>query len=245
MPTAIFPAWLHILSIISLVVAIACSAVIVADETRRRQHMWIMNLVWPLCALFGSLLWLAFYWRDGRGMTPEQMQEMKTGESMGDDTPMAIAVAKGSSHCGAGCALGDIIAEWLAFAVPSVAVAFGWRSLFGEKMFAVWVLDYLVAFALGVAFQFFTIAPMRHLSVGKGIVAALKADAASITAWQVGMYGFMAVAQFLWFRPLYGAMASVHQPEFWLAMQIAMLCGFATSYPVNWLLVRAGLKEKM
>ena len=28
-------------------------------------------------------------------------------------------------------------------------------------------------------------------------------------------------------------------------MQIAMLCGFATAYPVNWWLLRIGLKEKM
>ena len=34
-------------------------------------------------------------------------------------------------------------------------------------------------------------------------------------------------------------------PEFWFAMQIAMLCGFATAYPMNWLLIRTGIKEKM
>jgi hypothetical protein len=28
-------------------------------------------------------------------------------------------------------------------------------------------------------------------------------------------------------------------------MQIAMLAGFLTSYPVNWWLLRAGIKEKM
>ena len=28
-------------------------------------------------------------------------------------------------------------------------------------------------------------------------------------------------------------------------MQLAMLCGFATAYPVNWWLIRRGLKEKM
>jgi len=28
-------------------------------------------------------------------------------------------------------------------------------------------------------------------------------------------------------------------------MQIAMLIGFLTAYPVNWWLLRAGLKEKM
>ncbi len=28
-------------------------------------------------------------------------------------------------------------------------------------------------------------------------------------------------------------------------MQIAMLCGFVTSSPVNWMLVRTGVKEAM
>ncbi|MGH7951816.1 MAG: DUF4396 domain-containing protein [Limisphaerales bacterium] len=28
-------------------------------------------------------------------------------------------------------------------------------------------------------------------------------------------------------------------------MQIAMVAGFLTSFPVNWLLVRRGIKEKM
>jgi Domain of unknown function (DUF4396) len=33
--------------------------------------------------------------------------------------------------------------------------------------------------------------------------------------------------------------------EFWFTMQIAMICGFLTSYPFNWRLLRRGLKEKM
>ena len=40
-------------------------------------------------------------------------------------------------------------------------------------------------------------------------------------------------------------MAEVPTPEFWFLMQIAMLGGFVTAYPVNWWLIRAGLKEKM
>jgi hypothetical protein len=96
-------------------------------------------------------------------------------------------VAKGASHCGAGCTLGDIIAEWAAFA--TIAIWFGWHNLFAERMFAVWIPDFILAFGIGVVFQYFTIAPMRGLSVGKGIVAAVKADIASISAWQIGMYG--------------------------------------------------------
>ena len=158
---------------------------------------------------------------------------------------MAIAVAKGTSHCGAGCALGDLIVEWAAFALPGIATAFGYRSLFRERMIATWIPDYLVAFAIGIAFQYFAIAPMRDLSLREGIVAAVKADAASITSWQVGMYGAMALAQFVWLRPAYGATAPVDTPEFWFVMQLAMLGGFATSYPMNWWLVRVGIKERM
>jgi hypothetical protein len=87
-------------------------------------------------------------------------------------------------------------------------------GLFRQKIFAVWVLDYIVAFGIGIAFQYFTIKPVQNLSVGGGIVAALKADAASITGWQVGMYGMMAMIQFLWLRPFYGTTARANRPEF-------------------------------
>ncbi|WP_234028977.1 DUF4396 domain-containing protein [Aurantiacibacter spongiae] len=158
---------------------------------------------------------------------------------------MWASVAKGASHCGAGCTLGDIIAEWSAFAVPVIATWFGYRWLFAEEILAIWVLDYIVAYAIGIVFQYFTIKPMRDVSVGEGIWQAIKADTLSITSWQVGMYGVMALAQFVWFRQAYGGTAAVDRPEFWFAMQVAMLGGFLTAYPTNWILIRKGLKEKM
>ncbi|MBR0553781.1 DUF4396 domain-containing protein [Sphingomonadaceae bacterium LXI357] len=230
----IFPAWLHTLATISLVLGFVCAAYIAIDEVRHPQKMWIMNLVWPLTALFGSVVWLAFYQSFGRN-----------DGSQSDEPPMHIAVAKGASHCGAGCTLGDIIVEWAAFALPAIAVFFGWHGIFAEKTFAVWIPDYILAFLIGIVFQYFTIAPMRDLGVGEGIWAAVKADTLSITSWQVGMYGLMAIGQFLWFKPAYGGVAEVNTPEFWWLMQIAMLAGFATAYPTNWWLVKAGLKEKM
>ena len=48
-------------------------------------------------------------------------------------------------------------------------------------------------------FQYFTIAPMCELSFGAGLIAAIKADTLSLTAWQIGMYGFMALAHFWMF----------------------------------------------
>lgn len=238
MDPASFPPGLHALAIASLAIAVTCAVVIALDELRRPQHMGIMNLVWPLTALFGSVLWLAVYYTWGRS-SGDHDRDMK------QKPPFPVMVLKGASHCGAGCTLGDIVAECLAFSVPAIALWFGWHSLFAEKTFAIWIPDFLLAFLFGIAFQYFTIKPMRDLSVGQGIVQALKADFASITAWQVGMYGMMALIQFGWFRLSFGGLAPVASPEFWFAMQVAMLAGFCTSYPINWGLIRAGVKEKM
>ena len=172
-------------------------------------------------------------------------QAARTWQHGQPDPPFFAAVGTGATHCGAGCTLGDICAEWLCFGVPVIAVWFGYRSIFADKIFAVWIVDYIFAFVFGIAFQYFTIAPMRGLSFWPGIRAALKADTLSLTAWQVGMYGFMALAQFGYFRPLTGKPIEVNTPEFWFTMQLAMLCGFVTSYPVNWWLISVGIKEKM
>lgn len=232
-----FPSWLHTLSSASIVLGAISAVAITVDEVGHPQKMWIMNVVWPLTALFGTVLWAAAYYAWGRNVpaAPE-----RNGAQ-----PFPVVVMKGTTHCGAGCTLGDLITEWSAFAFPALAVWFGWHRVFSEKTFAVWIPDFIVAFLLGIVFQYFTIKPMRKLSVGGGVLAAVKADIASITAWQAGMYGLMAIIQFLWFRPAYGGIAKVASPEFWFAMQLAMLAGFATSYPVNWWLIRSGVKEKM
>ncbi|MBK4738825.1 DUF4396 domain-containing protein [Noviherbaspirillum pedocola] len=242
------PSWLHILSILILALGLLCAAIVLVDVIRHPQHMGIMNIVWPVTALFGTLITVWGYFRYGRLASSEaMMRAKKAGKEPPNktDTPFPAMVAKGASHCGSGCCIGDICAEWLAFAAPGVAVWFGWHSIFSEKMYAVWVLDFIFAFVLGVAFQYFTIVPMRHLGKLEGIWQALKADTLSLTAWQVGMYCFMAVANFWLFRKVLGVRLEVNSPEFWFMMQIAMICGFITSYPVNWWLLKSGIKEKM
>ena len=229
-----FPHWLTVLSATSIAIALTCAAIVAIDEIQRPQAMWIMNLVWPLTTLFGGIIWLAGYAAWARA-------HRKSGSSPG----MTIAVAKGASHCGAGCVLGDLIGEALALAFPPVVALFGWRWLFNDRIFAVWALDFILALMIGIAFQYFAIQGEENRSISERVIQALKADVMSIAAWQVGMFGFMAAAQFLWLRPRYGGTAGAVTPVFWFAMQLAMLCGFVTAYPVNWLLVRTGLKEKM
>jgi hypothetical protein len=55
---------------------------------------------------------------------------------------------------------------------------------------------------------------MRDLSPGEGLLAAVKADTLSLTAWQVGMYGFMAIAHFYMWKRVIGAELQVNSPEF-------------------------------
>src|SRR3569832_1844115 len=181
------PAWLHLLSIAALLLSLICSLAIAIDVTRHHQHMFIMNIVWPATALFGGLLALWGYFKFGRLATHEatkaamERNEPPPSKMM---TPFWAIVGKGTTHCGSGCAIGDICAEWLAFAFPGIAVALGWQSVFTEKMFAVWVLDFVLAFLIGIVFQYMTIVPMRGLSFGDGVVAAVKADAQTQTTRQ-------------------------------------------------------------
>ncbi len=81
------------------------------------------------------------------------------------------------------------------------------------------------------------------LTPAGAIWAAVKADNLSILAFQIGMYLFMALVYFRLFPAPHHL--TPFDPRDWLMMQIAMVCGFATSFPMNRLLIRLGLKEKM
>lgn len=147
--------------------------------------------------------------------------------------------------CGAGCSLGDILAKTLALWLPAVLISLGFPRLFEEEIFAIWILDYIFAYAIGVAFQYYAIAPMRNLGPREGLWAAAKADTFSLTSWQIGMYGLMAIVYFWLFPTFWDVTLKASMPAFWFVMQFAMLAGFVTSYPVNWWLISAGLKERM
>jgi hypothetical protein len=196
--------------------------------------MWIMNVVWPITGLWAGPLALWMYFSIGRLSTHQAIQRAKEQgkEPPAKTKPFPLSVISGTTHCGAGCTLGDLVAEWFVVLVP--------LSLFGEKVFGTWALDYGLAFLFGIAFQYFTIAPMKQLSFGPGLVAAVKADALSLTAWQLGMYGWMAVVIF----GLFGEIQKTN-PVFWFMMQIAMCVGFLTSFPANWWLLKKGIKERM
>ncbi len=200
-----------------------------------KQHMWIMNIVWPITALYSGPLGLIAYFRVGRQSTARKVPASKKRgkKRTGKEKPFWQTAGVGTTHCGSGCALGDICAEWLMFFFP-LAIA-------GHKIFGAWLIDFAFAYTFGIAFQYFAIKPMRNYSFREGLIAAVKADTLSLTAWQIGMYGWMAITTFV----IFGRELEPTDPTFWFMMQIAMLFGFLTSYPVNWWLIRKGIKEAM
>jgi hypothetical protein len=144
---------------------------------------------------------------------------------------MAIEV----SHCGSGCALGDLIAEWTIFALT--------LTIAGRALFAEYVGDYVLALAFGIAFQYFAIAPMRGLGVRDGLKAAARADFVSLTFFEIGLFGWMALMAFVFFPAPHQLMPS--SAAFWFLMQIGMIVGFFTSWPANVWLVNRGIKIAM
>ena len=226
------PAWLTALAWAALAVAFACAAWVAYDIFGRghRQHLKIMEAVWPITALYLGPAAMAAYRAWGRRATYEM--QMENGPEPGK--PGFASTFMSVSHCGAGCSLGDILAEWVIFAL---AVSLAGLALFGE-----YIGDYLAALAFGIVFQYFAIAPVRHLTLGKGLIEAAKADFLSITAFEIGLFGWMALMVFVFFP---GPHLAPNSPVFWFLMQVGMICGFITSWPVNVWLIRAGIKEAM
>lgn len=235
---------LHLLAWISIGVAFACALVIAVDETRHPQAMGVMNLVWPATALYFSVFAVWAYFALGRKKTRDAMRPMsrtKMGrqpekkEKKQQAPPTLAQVAVGTSHCGAGCIIADVLCE---FGIAAAGI-----TLLGSMLWAEFTIDFAAAWALGIVFQYFAIKPMRpNLSAGGAIVAAIEADTLSILAFQVGMYGWMALVYFKLFAAPH---LTAFDPRYWLLMQAGMICGFATSLPMNRLLIGLGLKEKM
>lgn len=148
---------MHLATVSWISLAIGClsAAVIVIDEFRRPQKMAVMNVVWPISALYFSLFALWAYYRIGRESVKHgQVNGMSHGVDSKGAAPTWSQVAVGTSHCGAGCVVADVCTEF--------GIAAAGLTLFGSSLLTSYVLDYVAAWAIGIAFQYFAIRPMRH-----------------------------------------------------------------------------------
>ena len=189
-----------------------------------------MNVVWPLTALYSGALGLLAYRRWGR------LNSMLYRERSGVKGHYGASVSVGISdtHCGAGCTLGDVIGEWVLFAIGT--------TIAGVALWPEYIVDFALAFGFGIAFQYFAIVPMRQLGFREGVVAALKSDTLSVITFEIGLFGWMALMFFVFFTKPH---LKPNHAAYWFLMQVGMMLGFLTSYPTNAWLIRHGIKEGM
>lgn len=221
------PQWLTILSWAAIGLGLITAASIALDVRRHPQRMKIMNVIWPVTGLYFPVMGWQLYSVMGRPLAVD-------APGVPGDKPRWKSVLLSAMHCGGGCVIGDLVGA------PIVSVAR--LTLAGERLYAEYVVEFVLAYAVGIAFQYFPIRAMRRLPPYEALLDAVKADTLSLLAFEAGMFGWMAVTYFLLFP--------AHHPDastivFWFMMQLAMLLGFATTYPANWLLVKWGVKAGM
>jgi hypothetical protein len=158
------PGWLTTVAWLYLGICFLCAGAIAYDIgfNRRRQAMGVMNAVYPITALYFGPCALALYRRWGRAARQTATPSNTSAAAMPRmaTRPRWATMAIEVSHCGAGCSLGDLIAEWTIFAL-ALTVA-------GRTLFAEYIGDYVLALTLGILFQYYAIAPMRGLGSGMG-----------------------------------------------------------------------------
>lgn len=232
---------------------------------KHRMHMRIMEWVWPVTAFYFWPVALWAFWHmghlnlrnEGSGstmhnkafgdnkQTPEQAenQQAMAGQHLvhphdikkKGEKPLWETVFISDTHCGAGCTLGDVMAEWVIVLTGIVLVS-------GVIIWTRYILDFIFAYGLGIVFQYFPIKQMeKSMSRGNALVHALKADTISLMSFEIGLFGWMAFVTF----EIFGRVLHPMEPVFWFMMQIGMIIGFWTSHLPNWWLVKKGVKKGM
>jgi hypothetical protein len=218
--------WLDAMSWISIILGFVTAGIISGDVVAHPQKMRIMDIVWPITGLYFPLIGLWFYHAMGRPMAAN-------APAMKSERPHWKQIFLSATHCGSGCVIGDVLG-------PLIVFGFG-LTLLGNVHFAEYVAEFVLAYAFGIAFQYIPIRRMRNIPPREAILDAVKADTLALVAFEVGMFGWMAIAQYV-------LLPSHPRPDsavFWFMMQIGMIFGFLTTYPANWLLIRSGIKSEM
>lgn len=139
------------ISWISLIAALICAGIVLYDIFIKgyRQKMFIMQWVWPITCLYMGPLGLWFYYKFGRMSSPKGRN---TNQGEGEYREV-VSTSIGVSHCGARCTLGDIIGAFLVFTLGF--------EIAGLALWPEYIINFSLAFILGIIFQYFSIAPMR------------------------------------------------------------------------------------
>lgn len=221
---ATVPEWLTAVSWVFVGVALLCAAALLYDIYGRgyRQPVRAMEAVWPVSALYFGPLALLVYARWGRPRSEKWQGEH--GAPLERSVP-AEATARGITGGAA-----STVAHFIG--VPLVVVS--GLTIAGLDLWAMILVIAVIAAALLFCFEYFVSSSLGGgLFPGKELGAALAIALGTVLAFDIGMGGWMLVLHFFWIMPAPTDVA------FLFLMQIGLVLGFLTGYPLmSWLAAR-------
>ncbi len=148
------PIWLYLLSILYLGMGFFASGFVLYDiiKNKKRQKMKIMNIVWPITTWYLGPIGIFAYKRIGKlsyqdkSDDNENIQNNTNFQKKRWNKAFLQQIFTASTHCGAGCTLGDVISEWLIFIIA--------LSILGSTLLASYTIDFIFAYGLGIIFHY-------------------------------------------------------------------------------------------
>jgi len=221
------PAWLTPVSWMFVGIALLSAAFIAYDILARghRQRAAAMNLIWPATALYFGPLAVWAYLRYGRPRSDGRQAEHGTVP----EKDLTTAALTGGTPGGTASLIGHVIG------VPLIVLS--GLTIAGLDLWAMIAAVAVIAVAFLFAYEFlYSTVPARRLSGGQAVGVAALIAFATVLAFDVGMGGWMLFLHFGWIMP------AVTDVTFLFLMQVGLILGFLTGYPMVRLLVARGVK---
>src|SRR5262245_50509392 len=224
------PTWLLKLSWATLILGLVSAAFIVVDERVRgyRQPAKIMELVWPVTALYFGPGAAMLYRKVGRPMSPQWRDRYGSPPKR----PRQAAVLIGLMHCSAHCTLGAIIATPIIFAAGF--------NISGDTLWPEYIGDYLAAVGVGIAFRYSAESRRGGLRVWAAMTTVVRADLLSVSVFELALFVWLGLLAYF----VSPAALRPNDPVFWFIVQIGLVIGFFAAWPITSWLVRRGVKTE-
>ena len=221
------PAWLTPVSWFFVGIALLSAAYIAYDIYGRghRRRVGALNAVWPATGLYLGPLAVVAYHRYGRPR-PEKRQATH-GDAPEKD--LSAATVTGGIPGGAASLVGHVLG------VPLIVLS--GVTLAGLDLWAMIAAVAVIATVFLFVYEyFFSTVPARRLTGGQSVGVAAFIAFATVLAFDVGMGGWMLFLHFGWVMP------PVTDVEFLFLMQVGLVLGFLTGYPMVRFLLARGVK---
>ena len=216
---------MDIIALFFVISGITFSILVYIDIKKNGQSTRIMGIVWPLTMLWASwiglLAYISFVRVKGNVKPIEiDISINRDHSEIKDKTTNKVTwetVALSTIHCGVACTVANIVGETLS-------------GIMGLEIILSWALNYVLVLIFAVCFKYMAIKELKYSTLELAIRKTMKLDFLSLTAWQIGVYGFVFFT--------HADTLSRASFDFWFIMQLGMMAGFIASYPMNMLFLK-------